>query len=52
MNTKEEIKNYYLKEFSLFDDKFDITFNISDIKAITILKAKSKFFNFYSSKHR
>ena len=26
MNTKEEIKNYYLKEFSLFDGEFDITF--------------------------
>lgn len=31
MNTKEEIKNYYLKEFSLFDGEFDITFNILDI---------------------
>lgn len=31
MNTKEEIKNYYLKEFSLFDGEFDIIFNILDI---------------------
>ena len=30
MNT-EEIKSYYLKEFSLFDGEFDVTFNILDV---------------------
>ena len=30
MNT-EEIKNYYLKEFCLFDGEYDITFNILDV---------------------
>lgn len=32
MKTEEnEIKNYYLKEFSLFDGEYDITFNILDV---------------------
>ena len=30
MNT-EEIKSYYLKEFSLFDGEFIVTFNILDV---------------------
>lgn len=29
MKTEEkEVKNYYLKEFSLFDGEYDVTFNI------------------------
>ena len=32
MKTEEkEIKNYYLKEFSLFDGEYDVTFNILDV---------------------
>lgn len=32
MKTEEnEIKNYYLKEFSLFDGECDVTFNILDV---------------------
>ena len=32
MKTKEnEIKNYYLQEFSLFDGEYDVTFNILDV---------------------
>ena len=45
MNTKEEIKNYYLKEFSLFDGEFDITFNIlvvnTDKMTITVAVTKA-----------
>lgn len=28
-----ELKNYYLKEFSLYDGEFDITFNIIDVNS-------------------
>lgn len=32
MKTEEkELKNYYLKEFSLFDGEYDVTFNILDV---------------------
>lgn len=32
MKTEEkEVKNYYLKEFSLFDGEYDVTFNILDV---------------------
>ena len=27
----KEIKNYYLKEFSLFDGEYDVIFNILDV---------------------
>lgn len=56
MNTKEEIKNYYLKEFSLFDGKFDITFNILDINVekmiitVTVTKAGKIFVTEYDLK--
>lgn len=46
MKTEEnEIKNYYLKEFSLFDGEYDVTFNILDVNTdkmtitVTITKA-------------
>ena len=39
-----ELKNYYLKEFSLYDGEFDITFNILDVNSerMTITVAVSK----------
>jgi len=39
-----ELKNYYLKEFSLYDGEFDITFNIIDVNSekSTITVAISK----------
>lgn len=41
---KEESKNYYLKEFSLFDGEYDVTFNIIDInfEKMTITVAVTK----------
>ena len=44
MNTEEEIKNYYLKEFSLFDGEYDVTFNILDVNTdkMTIIVAVTK----------
>ena len=40
-----ELKNYYLKEFSLYDGEFDITFNILDVNSeemtITIVVSKA-----------
>lgn len=44
MNTEEEIKNYYLKEFSLFDGEYDVTFNILDVNTdkMTITVAVTK----------
>jgi len=46
MNTKEEkeVKNYYLKEFSLFDGEYDVTFNILDVNTekMTITVAVTK----------
>ncbi len=45
MKTKEnEIKNYYLKEFSLFDGEYDVTFNILDVNTdkMTITVAITK----------
>lgn len=45
MKTEEnEIKNYYLKEFSLFDGEYDITFNILDVNTdkMTITVAITK----------
>ena len=56
MNTKEEIKNYYLKEFSLFDGEFDITFNILDINVekmiitVAVTKAGKIFVTEYDLK--
>ena len=46
MKTEEkEIKNYYLKEFSLFDGEYDVTFNILDVNtdkmAITVAVTKA-----------
>ena len=45
MKTEEEIKNYYLKEFSLFDGEHDVTFNILDVNtdkmAITVAVTKA-----------
>lgn len=44
MNKEKEIKSYYLKEFSLFDGEFDITFNILDVNTdkMTITVAVTK----------
>ena len=45
MKTEEnEIKNYYLKEFSLFDGEYDVTFNILDVNTdkMTITVAITK----------
>ena len=45
MKTEEkEIKNYYLKEFSLFDGEYDVTFNILDVNTekMTITVAVTK----------
>lgn len=45
MKTEEkEIKNYYLKEFSLFDGEYDVTFNILDVNTdkMTIIVAVTK----------
>lgn len=45
MKTEEnEIKNYYLKEFSLFDGEYDVTFNILDVNTdkMTIIVAITK----------
>ena len=45
MKTGEnEIKNYYLKEFSLFDGEYDVTFNILDVNTdkMTITVAITK----------
>ena len=45
MKTEEkEIKNYYLKEFSLFDGEYDVTFNILDVNTekMTITVAGTK----------
>ena len=56
MNTKEEIKNYYLKEFSLFDGEFDIIFNILDINVekmiitVAVTKAGKIFVTEYDLK--
>ena len=46
MKTEEnEIKNYYLKEFYLFDGECDVTFNILDVnpdkKTITVAISKA-----------
>ena len=45
MNTEEGIKNYYLKEFSLFDGEYDVTFNILDVntekRTITVAVTKA-----------
>ena len=56
MNTKEEIKNYYLKEFSLFDGEFNISFNILDINVekmiitVAVTKAGKIFVTEYDLK--
>lgn len=56
MNTKEEIKNYYLKEFSLFDGEFNIIFNILDINVekmiitVAVTKAGKIFVTEYDLK--
>lgn len=56
MNIKEEIKNYYLKEFSLFDGEFNITFNILDINVekmiitVAVTKAGKIFVTEYDLK--
>ena len=56
MNIKEEIKNYYLKEFSLFDGEFNITFNILDINVekmiitVAVTKAGKIFVTKYDLK--
>lgn len=45
MKTEEnKIKNYYLKEFSLFDGEYDVTFNILDVNTdkMTITVAITK----------
>ena len=44
MKTEEEIKNYYLKEFSLFDGEYNVTFNILDVNTdkMTITVAITK----------
>ena len=45
MKTEEnEIRNYYLKEFSLFDGEYDVTFNILDVNTdkMTITVAITK----------
>lgn len=45
MKTEEnEIKNYYLKEFSLFGGEYDVTFNILDVNTdkMTITVAITK----------
>ncbi len=45
MKTEEnEIKNYYLKEFSLFNGEYDVTFNILDVNTdkMTIIVAITK----------
>ena len=45
MKTEEnEIKNYCLKEFSLFDGEYDVTFNILDVNTdkMTITVAITK----------
>jgi major membrane immunogen (membrane-anchored lipoprotein) len=44
MNKEKEIKNYYLKEFSLFDGEYDVTFNILDVNTdkMTITVAVTK----------
>ena len=45
MKTEEkESKNYYLKEFSLFDGEYDVTFNILDVNTdkMTITVAITK----------
>ena len=41
---EKEIKNYYLKEFSLFDGEYDVTFNILDVNTekMTITVAVTK----------
>lgn len=46
---KEESKNYYLKEFSLFDGEYDVTFNILDInfEKMTITIAVTKAGSIY-----
>ena len=60
MNT-EEIKNYYLKEFSLFDGEYDITFNILDVNTdkmiitVAVTKAGKIFvteYDFFLHKQR
>lgn len=53
---EREIKNYYLKEFSLFDGDFDITFNILDVNTekmiitIAVTKAGKIFVSEYDLK--
>lgn len=54
MKTEEnEIKNYYLKEFSLFDGEYDVTFNILDVNTdeMTITVAITKAGKIYVTEY-
>ena len=54
MKTEEkEIKNYYLKEFSLFDGEYDVTFNILDVNTdkMTITVAVTKAGKIYVTEY-
>ena len=57
MKTEEkEIKNCYLKEFSLFDGEYDVTFNILDVNTdkmtitVAVMKAGKIFVTEYDLK--
>lgn len=54
MLTKEkEVKNYFLKEFTLFDGEYDVTFNIIEVNTdkMTITVAVTRAGKIYQTEY-